>query len=323
MLVAEAQAGERLDRLLSLALTDRDPPLTRTRLKQLILDGRVTKGGATIEDPSYRVKPGEVFTLLVPESIAAIPEGQAIPLDVVFEDADLIVVDKPAGMVVHPAPGNPDRTLVNALIAHCGASLSGIGGVRRPGIVHRIDKETSGLVVAAKTDRAHAGLAALFAKHDIERAYLALVWGLPGPAKGTIEASIGRDKLNRKKMAVVTGGGKTALTRYQVEEVFANGAVSLLRCELATGRTHQIRVHLADRGHGLLGDPLYGRSSKARLAALPDAAKIALGNFHRQALHATLLGFKHPVSGRNLSFSTPLPADMASLLAALRLPALP
>lgn len=283
----------------------------------MIEAGRVAADGQTITEPSHRVKLGQTFSVRVPAAVDATPRPQAIALNIVYEDADIIVIDKPAGMVVHPAPGNPDATLVNALIAHCGASLSGIGGVRRPGIVHRIDKDTSGLVVAAKNDAAHAGLSALFARHDVERAYRAVVWGSPPKSSGQIEGNIGRDPRNRKKMTVRRAGGKTALTHYRVLRRFGDAA-SLIECRLATGRTHQIRVHLAHLGHGLIGDPVYGRSRSRRLGKLDDAARAAVEGFGRQALHACLLGFVHPVSGVRLRFESPLPEDMTALIAALK-----
>ncbi|MEW5727162.1 MAG: RluA family pseudouridine synthase, partial [Pseudomonadota bacterium] len=231
-----------------------------------------------------------------------------------YEDDDLIVVDKPPGLVVHPAPGSPDRTLVNALLAHCGESLSGIGGVRRPGIVHRIDKDTSGLMVAAKNDRAHAGLSAQFAAHTLERAYKAVVWGLPIPREGIIEGDIGRSPNDRKKMAIVTSGGKHALTRYRVVRPYAGGAVSLVECRLATGRTHQIRVHMTSIGHPLVGDQTYGRPRAARTRGLPPEARDRLASFPRQALHAYLLGFSHPSSGQNMIFESDMPSDINLLL---------
>jgi 23S rRNA pseudouridine1911/1915/1917 synthase len=312
---AEAEAaGERLDRFLAAAV----PDLSRSRLKGLIEAGQVTLagapgGGAALRDPAAKVKAGQTFAIVVPESRPAEPEGQPIRLDIVYEDADLIVLNKPAGMVVHPAPGNPDRTLVNALIAHCGPALKGIGGVRRPGIVHRLDKDTSGLMVAAKTEAAHQGLVRAFAERRIERAYQALVWGRPRPSAGEITGNIGRSPRNRKKMAVLARGGRPAATRYRVLESLAKGAVSLLECRLLTGRTHQIRVHLSHRGHPLLGDPLYGRGRRRpdrRLAA----AVTALG---RQALHAKSLGFDHPVSGKALRFDSALPTDIRGLITSL------
>ena len=314
VVVAADDAGTRLDRALATAL----PELSRTRIKALVQAGSLHANGVVIADPAYGVKAGETLTLLEPEAADPVPTAQAIALDIVYEDAHLIVLDKPAGLVVHPAPGNPDRTLVNALIAHCGDSLSGIGGVRRPGIVHRLDKETSGLMVAAKTDAAHRGLARQFAARTIERAYLALIWGILSPRQGEISGNIGRDPKNRKKMAVVRKGGKPALTTYRVLETFGQVA-SLVECRLSTGRTHQIRVHLAEIGHPVVGDPLYGRGRARRLKGLPEAAQEALTGLHRQALHARLIGFNHPESAEYLRFESELPQDINHLLRLLAL----
>jgi 23S rRNA pseudouridine1911/1915/1917 synthase len=314
-----AHPGDRIDRWLTRCLDARDdcPPLSRNRLKSLILDGQVQADGATISDPSDPVKPGARYRIEVPPAAPAEPEAQDLPLSVVYEDDALIVIDKPAGMTVHPAPGAPKDTLVNALIAHCGDSLSGIGGVRRPGIVHRIDKDTSGLLVVAKTDAAHHALARLFAEHEIERAYRAVCWGVPVPPAGRIEGAIGRHPRDRIRMAVrPEGSGKPAVTHYRTLRRFGEAA-SLLECRLETGRTHQIRVHLTHIGHPLVGDPVYGRGRTARLAGLAEAVRDKLRAFPRQALHAAVLGFAHPVSGEALRFESPLPADIAALLAAL------
>ena len=315
--VARAEARARLDRILA----DHVPALSRSRLKNLIETGRVSIAGETITEPGYRVKPGQAVTLVIPPPVDQTPRAQAIPLQVAYEDDDLIVVDKPAGLVVHPAPGNPDRTLVNALLAHCGASLSGIGGVRRPGIVHRLDKDTSGLMVAAKHDAAHHGLSAQFATRRLGRTYNAVVWGVPRPGQGRIEGAIGRDPRNRKRMAVRISGGKPAITRYRVlQSIGARWSVardarwSLVECRLETGRTHQIRVHMAHAGHPLLCDALYGG---ARRRGLDEGLRAALALCPRQALHAAALAFVHPVSGAELAFESPLPADMQALIAAL------
>lgn len=309
-------AGERFDRWLANAI----PSLSRSRLKALIDDGCVFMGGAVVRDQSARVKPGQVATVEVPASIADRPEPQDIPLVIAYEDEHLIVIDKPAGMVVHPAPGSADRTLVNALLHHCAGSLSGIGGVRRPGIVHRIDKDTSGLIVAAKNDAAHAGLAAQFADHSIERAYYALVWGRPSPKEGTIEGNIGRSPNHRQKMAVVERGGRHAVTHYRVVESFGTGASSLVECRLETGRTHQIRVHLTSCGHALVGDALYGRAPPGRrLVNVAPEAIAALTGFGRQALHAAELGFIHPITGEEIFLTSELPDDMATLIEAARI----
>ncbi len=309
----EADAGERLDRLLSRRL----PGLSRSRLKQLIDGASVTSNKAAITTPSYRVKVGEVFVVVVPAATPATPLGQAIDLDVVYEDADLIVIDKPAGLVVHPAPGHPDRTLVNALIAHCGDSLTGVGGVRRPGIVHRLDKDTSGLMVVAKTAAAHGALVAQFTARSIGRTYAALVWGVPVPAAGEITGNIGRSTRNRKKMAVLARGGRPAVTRYRVREVLGGGLASLVECRLLTGRTHQIRVHLSARGHPVIGDPLYGRSPARRLAGLPEPARSLVQGLQRQALHAEALSFDHPATGEGVKFSSQLPEKIRRLKSCL------
>jgi 23S rRNA pseudouridine1911/1915/1917 synthase len=313
--VAAAEAGERLDRVLAAHLE-----LSRTRLKALILAGEVTIGGVTIRDPGHRVNAGAAIAVTVPPPQPAAPQGEAIPLTIVYEDSDLIVIDKPAGLVVHPAAGNPTGTLVNALIAHCGASLSGVGGVQRPGIVHRLDKDTSGLLVVAKSDRAHQGLAHQFADHGrtgaLERGYLAFAWGAADRPRGTIEAPIDRHPHARDKMAV-RPGGREAVTHWQVLERYAGTdgrpAASLLECRLETGRTHQIRVHLAHIGHPLLGDDVYGPGFKTKAALLAPKAQESLAALGRQALHAYLLGFEHPISGAMLAFRSELPADLTRL----------
>jgi 23S rRNA pseudouridine1911/1915/1917 synthase len=303
-------AGDRLDKVLAAALAD----LSRSRLRALLDQGCVQSAGRTITDPSQRVKPGQTFDVHVPDPVPAQPEPQALPLTILYEDEDVLVVDKPPGLVVHPAPGNRDRTLVNALLAHCGDSLAGIGGVCRPGIVHRLDKDTSGLLVVAKSERAHAGLSSQFGDRTISRTYTAAVWGLPAPRAGEISGNIGRSPADRKKMAVVDGGGKPALTRYRVIRGF--GAVAaLVECRLETGRTHQIRVHLASIGHPLLGDPLYGRTrTAARLRLVPPAIQAPLFGFPRQALHAWRLEFRHPTTGQTVAFETAMPEDMKQLM---------
>jgi 23S rRNA pseudouridine1911/1915/1917 synthase len=320
---AEA-AGERLDRFLAGRLAD----FSRSRLQALIRAGEVLRDGNAIAALGHRVKAGETYSVEVPAPAPAIPQGQAIPLAVVYEDAHLVVIDKPTGLAVHPGPGHATGTLVNALIAHCGTSLSGIGGVRRPGIVHRLDKDTTGLLVVAKTDKAHAGLAAQFASHgadgQLERRYRALVWGAPERPRGAIDAALARSNANRTKIAVVSeAAGRHAVTRYSVVETFAGGTkvgkpiASLLELELETGRTHQIRVHLAHVGHPLLGDMTYGAGFKASARNLAPQAQAALEALGRQALHAGELAFVHPVTGKRLRFKSPLPADMARLAAAL------
>jgi 23S rRNA pseudouridine1911/1915/1917 synthase len=319
VVVPPSAAGTRLDVFVAGAAAD----LSRVRAKSLILDGQVTIGGATIVEPRKAVKSGDRVELVIPPPLPAKPEGEPIPLDVVYEDAELIVIDKPPGLVVHPAAGNWTGTLVNALIAHCGDSLSGIGGVRRPGIVHRLDKDTSGLMVVAKTDGAHKSLAAQFADHgrtgSLERGYTALVWGVPQPREGTIEAAIGRSPRNRLKMKVARTSGRNAVTHYTTQKLFGPQTVpwaALLECRLETGRTHQIRVHLAAAGHPLLGDPLYGAGFQTKAALLPETAKSALKALGRQALHAHLLQFRHPVTGELLRFQRPPPPPMAELIAA-------
>ncbi len=310
---------DRIDRWLAARLAQQDdaPALSRSRIKGLIQGGRLSAGGETIANPSQAVKPETTYTLTVPPPEDAVPEAEDIRLDIVFEDKHLLVVNKPAGLVVHPAPGNPDGTLVNALLAHCGDELSGIGGVKRPGIVHRIDKDTSGLLVVAKTQEAHHGLVVQFAAHSMERRYHALVAGLPRPAEGRIEGDIGRSPTNRKKMAVVSRNGKPAVTHYTLLEAFGTAA-SLVECRLETGRTHQIRVHMTHIGHALIGDPLYGGGGRRRSKDLPEAARHAIATFPRQALHAGVLGFRHPVTGEPHRFESPLPADLAGLVDRLR-----
>jgi 23S rRNA pseudouridine1911/1915/1917 synthase len=319
VLVPPDQAGQRLDRVLASLL----PDVSRSRLAALIGQGAVTLGTTTIKDGNHRVKGGETYAVAVPAPQPASPRGQDIPLTVVYEDKDLIVIEKPAGLVVHPAAGNPDGTLVNALIAHCGESLMGIGGELRPGIVHRLDKDTSGLLVAAKTERAMGSLAKQFANHTIERAYHAVVWGSPRAGDGVIEGKIGRNPFDRKRMAVLRGGGKTARTRYRLVERFgpeARPVASLIECRLETGRTHQIRVHLTHLGHPLIGDPSYGRARQAPRPKTPEetVAFAAASDFPRQALHAYVLGFQHPTLHKTMRFESPWPADFADLVGALR-----
>ena len=311
--VREAEAGTRVDRLLAARL----PALSRSRLKGLIEAGHLSVGGETIDEPSYRVKPGQSFALVVPAATPARPQAQAMPLQIRYEDTALLVLEKPAGLVVHPAPGNPDRTLVNALIAHCGEQLTGIGGERRPGIVHRLDKDTSGLMVVAKSQAAHAGLVRQFAARRVERAYLAVVWGLPEPKTGEVTGNIGRNPRNRKKMAVLARGGRPARTRYRVLEALAGGLASLVECRLTSGRTHQIRVHLSAIGHPVMGDALYGRAGAGRTRRLPAAAQAALKALGRQALHARTLGFRHPISAEALQFESELPLDIKELVDSL------
>jgi 23S rRNA pseudouridine1911/1915/1917 synthase len=311
--VAEITArGQRLDRFLADAIGT----LSRSRVKSLIEQGWLRRDGVVLSEPADPVRPGATYHLDLPAPLPATPQPQHIPFPILYEDADLIVLDKPAGLVVHPAPGNQDGTLVNALLAHCGASLTGIGGERRPGIVHRLDKDTSGVMVAAKTQQANTALTAAFAARDLDRAYHALAWGLPNPLEGEIEGAIGRDKRDRKRMALVTRNGKAALTRYRTLRAWQT-AVALLECRLATGRTHQIRVHLASRGHPIVGDPVYLRRVPAAARTLSEAIRQRLLDFPRQALHAASLGFAHPRTGKRLEFATDPPPDMAALISAL------
>ena len=304
-------AGQRLDKALAAAL----PNISRARLQALIEQGRVSRDSIVVTSGSGNAAAG-LYQVELPPPTPAEPEPQDIPLQVLFEDEHLIVIDKPAGMAAHPAPGSPDRTLVNALLHHCRGGLSGVGGVARPGIVHRLDKDTSGVMVAAKSDAAHAGLAEQFARHDVERVYIALVRGAPHPAKGRIETLIGRSPHDRKKMAVLKSGGRVAITGYVTERTFGPAERPLaarVACRLQTGRTHQIRVHLAARAAPCLGDPTYGSGPPAPAVR----AAIAEVGLERQALHAAVLGFRHPITGETLRFETPLPADMAKLEALL------
>jgi 23S rRNA pseudouridine1911/1915/1917 synthase len=308
--IDEGTAGERLDRALTAAL----PALTRSRVKALIESRRVTLAdGKTVEEPSRKVKNGECFAVDIPEPEPAEPEAQALDLDILYEDTDLLVVNKPAGLVVHPAPGNPDHTLVNALIAHCGDSLSGIGGVRRPGIVHRLDKDTSGVMVVAKNDNTHHALSKLFAAHDLTRSYKVLVWGGPKMKAGLLETQIDRHPVDRKRMAVRRAGGRTAITEWWLEERFGpplTPIASLMGAKLHTGRTHQVRVHMSHLGLPVVGDPLYGRK---RNGPGPEALK----SFTRQALHAAVLEFIHPRTKQGMRFATELPQDFQKLITEL------
>ena len=320
------EGSQRLDRVLAV----RSPDLSRSRLKALILAGQVSVGQADanprpVRDPAYHVKAGDTIIIDVPPAAPAEPEGEDIPLDIVFEDDDIIVIDKPKNLVVHPAAGHETGTLVNALIAHCGASLSGIGGVRRPGIVHRLDKDTTGLMVVAKNDRAHQSLSAQFADHgrtgEMRRGYMAFAWGAPAWARGTIDQPIDRHPYSRDKMAV-RQGGRDAVTHWEALESFTGRdgkpIASLLACQLETGRTHQIRVHLAHLGHPLLGDDVYGSGFKTKSRQLGPQSQSALTALGRQALHAYLLVLEHPATGEILHWESPLPEDLLLLQAALR-----
>jgi len=301
-------------------LAVRQANLSRSRLKGLILAGSVRVGTTAIRDPAYHVAKGDTITIDVPEAVPAEPEAEDIALDIVYEDDDIIVIDKPKSLVVHPAAGHPTGTLVNALIAHCGTSLSGIGGVRRPGIVHRLDKDTTGLMVVAKNDHAHQSLTAQFADHgrnlSMERGYLAFVWNVPGRQRGTVDAPIDRHPHAREKMAV-REGGREAITHWEIQETFAGRdgkpVASLLACRLETGRTHQIRVHMAHIGHPLMGDSVYGPHFKTKTSHLGPESQAALAALGRQALHAYLLVIEHPKTGEILRWETPLPEDLLLL----------
>jgi 23S rRNA pseudouridine1911/1915/1917 synthase len=319
--VAGNEGSTRLDRVLALRVAE----LSRSRLKALILAGQVGIKGAPIRDPAYHVAAGDTITIEVPEAANAEPAGEDIALDIVYEDDDIIVIDKPKGLVVHPAAGHETGTLVNALIAHCGASLSGIGGVKRPGIVHRLDKDTTGLMVAAKNDRAHQSLTEQFADHGrtgaLRRGYLAFVWGVPNRQRGTVDAPIDRHPHAREKMAV-RDSGREAVTHWEIQETF-NGCdgkpvAALLACQLETGRTHQIRVHLAHIGHPLLGDAIYGPHFKTKASHLGSRSQAALAALGRQALHAYLLALKHPQTGAILQWISDLPDDLTLLKDCLR-----
>ncbi|WP_246272863.1 RluA family pseudouridine synthase [Oricola thermophila] len=320
-------AGARLDQWLA-GVTPHD--LSRSRIKQLIEQGQVSLNGEVVTEARRKLRPGDRIELVRPEPRPAEPEAEAIPLTVLYEDDDVIVIDKPAGLVVHPGAGNQSGTLVNALIAHCGDSLSGIGGIRRPGIVHRLDKDTSGVMVVAKNDRAHHGLAAQFADHGrtggMRRSYLALVWGAPDRMTGTIRTFLGRSPRDRMKQAVVPEGqpdARHAITHFRVSERYGDptGAAplaSLVECRLETGRTHQIRVHMAHLGHPLVGDRDYGRQFATKANVLPEPLRTVVSAFDRQALHAAHLSFEHPATGQLMAFDTPLPADMAELVGGFR-----
>jgi len=304
--------GQRLDRFLAEA----SGTLSRSRVKSLIERGCAYRNGDVARDPSELIRSGATYALHLPPAVPAAPQAQPIAFPILFEDTDLVVLDKPAGLVVHPAPGNEDGTLVNAVLAHCGSQLTGIGGERRPGIVHRLDKGTSGVMVVAKTQMANTVLTAAFAARDIDRAYLALTWGVPNPSAGDILGDIGRDKRDRKRMAVVTRNGKPALTHYRLLRNWRS-SIALLECRLATGRTHQIRVHLASRGNPVIGDPLYLRRVPAMARVLTESVRRQLLDFPRQALHAARLAFAHPRTGETMSFETNPPPDMLELMTSL------
>lgn len=312
-IVKKEYKGLRIDKFLTLNF----PDMSRSQIQRLIKEGNVSCDDDIIADNSFKVRIDDNYQIFVPEAIEADPEPENIPLDIVYEDEDLVVVNKPAGMTVHPAPGSPKGTLVNALLYHCRDCLSGIGGVKRPGIVHRIDKDTSGILVVAKNDMAHRALSEQFFDHSIERTYFAIVYGLPNPVSGKIIGNIGRSPYDRKKMALLQNGGKHAVTNYKTIENYKNAA-ALVQCNLETGRTHQIRVHLASLGCNLIGDQLYTKSKKTLVKGMDDEAKSFINDFPRQALHATTLGFIHPRSKDFVSFSSSFPADFEALLTALK-----
>ena len=307
----ETEKNMRLDKFLSAKM----PDFSRSRLQKLIADGFVECDDVVITDNSHKIKVGDSFQITVPPAQEAEPPPQDIALDIVYEDEDIVVVNKAAGMTVHPAAGAYDGTLVNALLFHCKDNLSGIGGIKRPGIVHRIDKETSGLLVVAKNDAAHNFLSEQFAEHSIERTYIAVVYDVPAPLSGRIEAAIGRSKFDRKKMAIVPSGGKYAATNYKTLQIFGRAA-AVVQCNLETGRTHQIRVHLSSIGNALIGDKVYVKNKKTEIA-LPSELKNYVNNFPRQALHAKSLGFIHPRTKEFMQFDSELPVDMAELISKL------
>ena len=320
VIVEGSEGSPRLDRVLATRLSE----LSRSRLKALILDGQVAVKNAPVRDPAYHVVTGDTITIHVPAPVAAEPQGETIALDIVYEDDDIVVLDKPAGLVVHPGAGHETGTLVNALIAHCGESLSGIGGVKRPGIVHRLDKDTSGLLVVAKNDAAHQSLSAQFADHgktgEMRRGYLAFVWGVPNRVRGTVDAPIDRHPHAREKMAV-REGGRHAVTHWEIVESFkgpdGKPVASLIACQLETGRTHQIRLHLSHIGHPLMGDPVYGPGFKTKATHLGPQSQAALAALDRQALHAYLLVLEHPKTAAILEWNSGLPGELALLRTSL------
>lgn len=307
--------GTRLDKFIAQNIGD----LSRSRIKNLIEEGHVLKLDKTITDCSYRVKPEDIFTIKIPEAVPTdMRAKEGIPLDIVYEDDQFLVINKQAGLTVHPGAGNYDDTMANALLAHCGDSLSGIGGVSRPGIVHRLDKDTSGLILAAKTDNAHNNLSKQIAERTMQRVYKAICWGVPKPHKATITNNIARSAKNRIKMAVVKSGGKQAITHYEVKEIYGNGAASLIECRLQTGRTHQIRVQMTEYGHPLIGDQLYGRRNNSIYKTLPPEIQEFIDNFKRQALHSFQIGVENPSTNAHMEFVRDVPEDMAELIRLLK-----
>lgn len=318
--VEAASAGERLDKFLAQSLADRD--ISRTRVKDMLLAGDVMMDGQLCDDPSLKIKAGMVFSIVIPEPVDDVPVPENIPINIVFEDDDLLVINKQAGLVVHPAPGHRTGTLVNALLHHCGDTLSGIGGVRRPGIVHRLDKDTTGLIIVAKNDHAHHLLSAQLADRSLSRRYYAVVWGVPGLKKGTVNLPIARHSSNRQKMAIAPRGGREAVTHYERLHVFRD-SVSLIECKLETGRTHQVRVHMQASGHPLIGDPVYGQQVTASRALMkkdgfaPEIIETLI-SFPRQALHARQISFIHPTLDEEMTFDATLPDDLNSIISILK-----
>jgi 23S rRNA pseudouridine1911/1915/1917 synthase len=309
--VSEDSEGLRLDKFIATKI----PELSRTRVKALVDSGNLTSVSGSITDCSYRVKQGDEYELNVPESVSSdMQANDKIPLNIVYEDDEFLIIDKQAGLTVHPGAGNHNETLVNALMAYCGDSLSGIGGVARPGIVHRLDKDTTGLMMVAKTDRAHISLSEQIAERTLKRSYLALCWGVPKPHVGTIESNIARNPKNRLKMAIVPEGGRVAITHYTVKKIYGVNLASLVECRLQTGRTHQIRLHMSEAGNPLIGDPLYGKRNSNNLRSLPPELREYLKTFTRQALHSYQLGVVHPVTEDYIEYKSNVPEDMKKLM---------
>jgi 23S rRNA pseudouridine1911/1915/1917 synthase len=312
---SDADKGLRLDKFIATKI----PDISRTRIKILIENGNVLLDGQNITDSAYRVKPGDEITIEVPEAESSdMRANDEIKLNVVYEDDEFLIIDKQAGLTVHPGAGNHDETMANGLMAYCGDTLSGVGGVARPGIVHRLDKDTSGLILVAKTDRAHASLSEQIAERTAARSYLAVVWGVPKPHVGTIESNIARNPKNRLKMSIVEEGGRVAVTHYTVKKIYGVGLASLVECRLQTGRTHQIRLHMSEAGHPLIGDPLYGRRNANNLKTLPEGLREYLKIFKRQALHSYKLGVEHPLTGDYIELKSELPEDIANLIKLLK-----
>jgi 23S rRNA pseudouridine1911/1915/1917 synthase len=313
--VGESDKGLRLDKFIATKV----PDISRTRIKTIIENGNVLLSGQNITDSAYRVKSGDEIEMEVPEAVDSdMRANEEIKLNIVYEDDEFLVIDKQAGLTVHPGAGNHDETMANALMAYCGDTLSGVGGVARPGIVHRLDKDTSGLILVAKTDRAHTSLSEQIAERTAQRSYLAVVWGVPKPHVGTFESNIARNPKNRLKMSIVEEGGRVAITHYTVKKIYGVGLASLVECRLQTGRTHQIRLHMSEAGHPLIGDPLYGRRNSNNLKTLPEALRQYLQHFKRQALHSYKLGVEHPVTDDYIELKSELPEDISQLIKLLK-----